>query len=470
MSQITDYTRTFSDVTSQTLVDMFGIETTSSSDIVETSSVKTERTFIISLYYTGSVYGEYLLALDEETAARIIGLDAPITDENRDEVREEICDALSETLNTIVGESIVHVQETHPKLTLTAPRIFFGEIRYPQFKTGSTIVETEAGPIECHFCLDLMRLDLATSYDEAMESLLGVNDQLKAANRHLAEQQAQLVHTEKMASVGILASGVAHEINNPLFFVDANLTALTDYVAIIESVLRLYDQFAASLESSSGVAKEKLESIREEADEHDLDFVIEDTKELMLETREGISRIREIVQSLKDFSQVERAGSSEADLNVIVENSCGLFGSELPSNCKIEKSYGELPKLVCNAAEIGQVLASVILNATQAVAENGSIVVTSEVTDADVVLTVEDDGVGIPKEHIEHIFEPFYSTKPEGEGTGLGLSIAYGLVHKHNGSITISSEEGCGTKAIITLPITTPSSTAEPVPTASLES
>lgn len=470
MAKITDFTRTFADVTSQTLVDMFGVETSSRTDVEETSSVETDRTFIVSLHYTGSVYGEYLLAIDEETAARIIEWDGPITDENREEVRDEICDALTETLNTIVGESILHVQDSHPKLTLTAPRVFFGTIRYPKFTTGRTVLDTSAGPIECHFCLDAMRLDLATSYDEAMETLLGVNEQLKAANRHLAEQQAQLVHTEKMASVGILASGVAHEINNPLFFVDANLTALTDYVSIIESVLSLYDKLTESLQGSSGDWSKDLDTIREKKDDQDLEFVLEDTKQLMSETRDGIGRIREIVQSLKDFSQAERDGTSEADINVIADNSCRLFASELPENCQIENRFGELPKLVCNAAEIGQALACVILNATQAVAEGGSVTVTSEATESDVVITVEDDGVGISEEHIEHIFEPFYTTKPEGEGTGLGLSIAYGLVHKHNGSITISSEGESGTKAIITLPLETKVSPTQPVSTANKES
>lgn len=470
MNKIIDYTRTFSEVTSQTLVDMFGVETTSQSEIEESSSVETDRSFIVSLYYTGSVYGEYLLALDESTAAGIIGLDSEITDENRDEVREEFCDALSETLNTIVGESIVHVQETHPKLTLTAPRIIFGKIKYPQFKTGRTVIQTDAGPIECHFCLDLMRLDLATSYDEAMETILGVNEQLKAANRNLAEQQAQLVHTERMASVGILASGVAHEINNPLFFVDANLTALTDYVSTIESVMGLYEQLKDSLEGCSGTWNKQLDSIREETDEQDLEFVMEDTKQLMSETRQGIGRIREIVQSLKDFSQAERVGSAEADVNVIVENSCGLFANDLPEGCVIEKHFDDLPKLVCNAAEIGQVLATLILNAKQAIAKDGCIVVTSRATKSDVILTVEDNGDGIPDEHIEHIFEPFYSTKPEGEGSGLGLSIAYGLVHKHNGSISITSENGAGTKATITLPIASTMTQQEPVSTANMES
>ena len=452
MSNILDYTNTFAEVTAQTLVDMFGIETSARDDIAEESSVQTSRSFIVSLYYTGSVYGEYLLALDEETAARIIGWEDPITDENRDEVREEVCDALSETLNTIVGESIVHLQEAYPKLTLTAPRIFFGEIRYPQFKTGRTVLTTEAGEIECHFCLDLMRLDLATSYDEAMQSMVEINEQLKEANRHLAEQQAQLVHSERMASVGVLASGVAHEINNPLFFVEANLTTLNDYVAIIESTIGRYDSFCESLKGSNGTWVKELEAVIEERDDQDLDFVMEDTKQLVAETRNGCGRIKGIVQGLKDFSQAENVGAVEADINSIAENSCDLIGGSLPEGCTLEKNLSDIPKLICNAGEIGQVLTGVLRNATQAVNGDGKIVVSTEFENSEIVILVEDNGPGIPEDHIEKIFEPFYTTKAEGEGAGLGLSIAYGIIRRHNGSLTVSCPPAQGTQVKITLP------------------
>ncbi|MFK8110747.1 MAG: ATP-binding protein [Rubripirellula sp.] len=453
MSNIIEYTNTFADVTVQTLVDMFGIETSGRKDIEEVTSVQTERSFIVSLYYTGSVYGEYLLALDEATAAKIIGWEGSITDENREEVREEICDALSETLNTIVGESIVHLQESYPKLTLTAPRIFFGEVRYPQFKTGRTVLNTEVGQIECHFCLDLMRLDLATSYDEAMQNMVEINDQLKKANQNLAEQQAQLVHSEKMASVGVLASGVAHEINNPLFFVDTNITTLTDYIQVIESTFGLYENLASSLQGTTGEWMKDLDSIRSENEVQDIEFVMEDTKELMAETREGISRIKEIVTSLKDFSQAEKVGRIESSINDIAQNTFDLFKSDLPENCELVKNFGELPKVVCNPAEIGQVLAGVFLNASQALSDGGQVTFESIATDSDIVVTFEDTGCGIPEKHIDRIFEPFYSTKPEGEGRGLGLSIAYGIIQKHQGSISISSDEGQGTKVVISIPL-----------------
>lgn len=453
MKTIVEQTDIFGDIAAQAITDMFSIAIHNRSQAVENNSVETNGKFIVSIYYTGTVYGEYMLAMDEATAARVIGFNEHIGDENRMQVRELICDAMAETLNTIVGQAIIHLQQSYAKLTFTAPRIFFGEIRYPNFRTGRTTLLTEAGEIECHFCLDLMRLDLATSYQEAMGTLLDVNAKLREAYRHLAEQQAQLVLTEKMASVGILASGVAHEINNPLFFVDANLSTLGEYVTIVDSILTLYEKLCVSLQDSDGHWVADLDVILNENRQQDIDFVMEDTKQLLCETREGIARIKNIVQGLRNFSQMDQGGMAEADVNLIAENSVALVAGTFSKNCRVELHLGTLPKLVCNAAEIGQVFASVLMNASQAIENEGTIVIRSESTSSDIVLITEDSGSGIAPEHIDHIFEPFYTTRAEGDGTGLGLSIAYGIVQKHNGSISVSSTVGVGTKVTIRLPI-----------------
>ncbi|MCA9176265.1 MAG: chemotaxis protein CheX [Planctomycetales bacterium] len=459
MPQIIEQTQTFARIAGRNLADMFGIEPEAVSEVTETPSVVTSKSFIVSIYYTGTVYGEYLLAMDEETAARVIGFEDPICDENRDELRDEICDALCELLNTVVGESIVHLQSSHAKLTVTPPRSFFGALRYPKFRTGRATLETSAGAIECHFCLDLMRLDLATSYAEAMSSLLEVNAKLKEANRHLAEQQAQLVHTEKMASVGILASGVAHEINTPLFFVDANLGSLEDYVQVIESTLRLYERLCESLQGVEGLWTEELRKIQVESEEQDIEFVVEDTKQLLRESQQGIARIKDIVQGLRDFSQIDRSGLADVDLNVLAENAYALLAGELPENCRVEWQLdSRIPRVVCNAAEIGQVVTGVLLNAGQAcrhcdAEREFSIAIRTDVSDAAVTVTIEDNGHGIAPENLDRVFEPFFTTRDEGDGAGLGLSIAYGILRRHQGSIGISSRQGSGTRVTIRLPL-----------------
>ena len=373
MDNVDKHAASFATIAARTCADMFGIETRSESEVQSTPSVETNKSFIISIYYTGTVYGEYLLAMDEQTAAKMIGIEDAVTDQNRELIRSDVCDAMSEMLNTIVGEAIVGLQETYAKLTITAPRIYFGEVRYPSFRTDRVSLQTDAGEIECHFCLDLMRLDLAASYTEAMDSLVVINTKLEAANRRLADQQTQLVHSAKMASVGVLASGVAHEINNPLFFVDGNLTTLTDYIKVIDSTIGLYETLCESLGCTDGVCPPELSQIQSEVEEHDLAFVLEDTKELVQETREGVARIKAIVQGLKDFSQVDRCGTTETNLNEVVENTCNLIQSQFPENCDLVLDLVSLPNVVCNAGDLGQALSGVLLNASQALPNGGTI-------------------------------------------------------------------------------------------------
>lgn len=442
MSNLLYYTSSYQRITERVLGEMFGVVDIVASPSVEITSVKTCKSFIVSLYYTGTVYGEYLLAMDETVAARIVGIEETIDDGNREDVRSTICDALTETLNVIVGEAIVDLQDCFAKLTITAPRVYFGEIRYPQFRTGKSVLQTPAGEVECFFCLDQMRLSLATSYEEAVSSLVQINTQLKEANRKLSEQQRQLVHAEKMASIGVLASGVAHEINTPLFLVDMNLAVLDENVALIETILRRYDELENSLPSHSMLTK---------ADE-DFTRVLRDTREVVNEARDGVNRIKWIVANLKEFAELDCNGFTASNLNLIAKNACNLVSHLLPAGSRIDQELSDLPLVQCNAGEIGQVLANVLTNATQAIREKGRIVLRSEAVDDDVLLVIEDNGVGIAEEHLDRLFDPFYTTKEVGEGAGLGLSTSYGIVKKHFGSISIESTSEVGTKVTVRLP------------------
>lgn len=452
MRHLVDNCKFFQSATVDVLRDLFGIATTVQESVEEIASVHTEKTFIVSIYYTGTVYGEYILAMNEDTAAKILAIDEAEIHSNRLSVRDQVCDAFREALNMIVGKCLVRLQETYAKLTLTPPRVCFGSIRYPNFRTGKSVIQTAFGDIECHFCLDLMRLDLATSYQEALSSLLDVNDKLKQANQQLAQQQAQLVHSEKMASVGMLASGVAHEINNPLFFVDANLNTLGQYINVLDSVVGLYEKLCTRVHT----ADEELQAIISEVNSvraaEDLDFVLEDTVHLLEESRQGLTRIKSIVKGLKEFSQVDIIGTTESDLNLIVHNAVTLLTHEFGGNRRIIIECQEIPNVLCNAAEIGQVILNLLLNASQAIDEIGYIRIRTYAKESDVFLEIQDDGCGISPENIRRIFEPFFTTKPVGKGTGLGLTIAYGIIQKHNGNIAIESEPGSGTLVRVRLP------------------
>lgn len=453
MKQLLENTLHFRSSTNRVLADMFGLTDIAMSDAIETPTVETDKSFIVSIYYTGTVYGEYQLAMDQETAARILGIEDPMDDSNREMIQEQICDAFSEVLNMIVGESLVHLQSTYAKLTLTPPRIFFGKIRYPKFRTGKATLTTSCGTIECHFCLDLMRLDLATSYNDALQSLLEVNSKLKQANQHLAEQQSQLVHSEKMATVGMLASGIAHEINNPLFFVESNLSTLNDYVGVIESMVGLYENLCISVRSDAQDYQDALAALRTESEQQDIEFVLQDTNALVKETREGVRRIKTIVKGLKDFSHTDIGGIADADLNQIINNTLSLFAHEWRDRCEFILDSQELPRVVCNAGEIGQVLLHMILNAAQSIDDKGRVAIATYALASDAVIVIEDSGRGIPSDVLDRIFDPFFTTKEEGKGVGLGLSIAYGIIRKHNGSISVESKLGQGTKFTVRLPL-----------------
>jgi len=236
MSQWKKYVADFIEVTRRCLEQSFGVAGKPGTQIQELERFSTQKGFAVSIYFTGTVYGEFILAMDESTGARMLelaGEDA--SDEELQEVRKDLVDAFSELLNMVVGESILSLRDTYSKLTFTAPRAFFGAIHYPSIRAAKGTIRTDFGEVECHFYLDTMRLDLAASYREAMRNLVDVNRVLEETNQKLKDQQAQLVHTAKMASVGTLAAGVAHEINNPLAFVNANLGTLNGYGGIFQS-------------------------------------------------------------------------------------------------------------------------------------------------------------------------------------------------------------------------------------------
>lgn len=438
--------------TQQAISSMFGVPTKLLQSVGEHKSLSTDKQFIVSIFYTGTVYGEYILAMAPETAMTIIGHDPDSNGEALQEAKTDISDAFSEALNMIVGESITQLHKVYSKLTFTTPRIHFGEVRYPNVMTGSGTLECDAGAIECHFYLDCMRLDLATSYDEAVHSLLGVNNKLKEANRCLQEQQAQLVHSEKMASVGMLAAGVAHEINNPLMFIDSNFTSLTDYLDVIQAMFSVYESLASSVKLIGNTVDGPLKAVADYKEEEDIDFIMEDTKSLLSETKEGIDRIKSIVQGLKEFSHVDSAGYNDTDLNLVIENTLKLVWNQIKYHCTVEKTLGDIPNLQCNKGEVGQVLVNLLVNAAQAIHEEGTISITSALVGDDVIVKVTDTGTGMTPDQLKKIFSPFYTTKPVGKGTGLGLSISYGIMQRHGGSIEVESKEGVGTSFALHFP------------------
>jgi PAS domain S-box-containing protein len=284
------------------------------------------------------------------------------------------------------------------------------------------------------------------------EALQRKGDEQQALIEKLQQAQAQLLQSEKMASIGQLAAGVAHEINNPVGFVNSNMGTLCKYVETLFGVVQKIEELA--LAGDCGARNQALlQQIREDAD---LEFLKEDTVQLVRESMEGLTRVTHIVQSLKDFSHVGEIDWQFADLHHGLDSTLMIAANEIKYKARVDRQYGKLPLVKCLASELNQVFMNLIVNASQAIRGSGVITISTECRGKQVTVTIEDNGEGIPAENLGRIFNPFFTTKPVGQGTGLGLSLSYNIVAKHGGRIDVQSEPGLGTRFVITLPVDGP--------------
>ncbi len=271
-------------------------------------------------------------------------------------------------------------------------------------------------------------------------------EQLILINR-LEEAHNQLLQSEKMASIGQLAAGVAHEINNPIGFVNSNLGSLQQYVQKLLKLLATYEQHEAELATESRSMLGKLKK------EIDIAYLREDVSDLLNESLGGLQRVKRIVQDLKDFSHVGDSEMQWASLEEGLESTLNVVWNELKYKTEVIKDYGKLPEVECIPSQINQVFMNLLVNAGQAIKEKGTITLRTRHEGENVCVEIADTGSGIPQEIINRIFDPFFTTKPVGTGTGLGLSITHGIIRKHNGRIEVVSELGKGTTFRVIVPV-----------------
>ena len=292
-----------------------------------------------------------------------------------------------------------------------------------------------------------------TEMRAAQEELGQRFNQLQATHHKLEQTQNQLLQSDKMASIGQLAAGVAHEINNPVGFVSSNLNTLRQYVA---SLLTLVDAYAgARTDPTSPAAAQRLASTQAEVE---LDYLKEDLPQLLDESADGLSRVKKIVQDLKDFSRVDQADWQEADLNAGLESTLNVVRHEVKYKADVVKALTPLPSVLCLAGQLNQVFMNLIVNASHAIAERGVITLASGVQDGWAWVQVDDTGSGMSDEVQRRIFEPFYTTKDVGKGTGLGLSLSFSIVKRHGGEIQVRSTPGVGSAFRVWVPIAGPGS------------
>jgi two-component system NtrC family sensor kinase len=281
-----------------------------------------------------------------------------------------------------------------------------------------------------------------------------LEERVRQVTRELEARQAQLIQSEKLASLGQMAASIAHEINNPVSYVASNVSLLDEYIAVLLELLGLYQQVEQRLGSPPpGTVADLLEQVRTVRERERLEEILQDLKEMMGDSREGISRIREFVQSLKTFVREEPGSPQETDLNQVLQMTLRMLRHEFKHKCDVHTELAPLPPLRCFPTQLNQVFLNLLINAAQAIEQQGEIRITTSREGDEAVVRITDTGAGMGPETLGKLFTPFFTTKPAGQGTGLGLTICYSIIERHKGRIDVESERGRGTTFTVRLPL-----------------
>ena len=295
---------------------------------------------------------------------------------------------------------------------------------------------------------------------EIEKQLRRSRSELQLTIKQLQKTQAQIIQSEKMASIGQLAAGVAHEINNPVAFVNSNLNTMTQYQAQLADLLKKSMTIITTLRNGGkaeplpDTLAAAVAEVEDLAEEIDLEFLCEDFPQLIEESLEGAVRIRQIVSDLKDFAHPGEQERVATDINQGLDTTINIVWNEIKYKATLVRDYGDIPRVICYPQQLNQVFMNLLVNAAQALEKDGEIVVKTRHADDHVIVQISDNGCGIPEDIQSKIFDPFFTTKEIGTGTGLGLNMAYNIIKKHNGRIEVDSSVGSGTTFTILLPET----------------
>ncbi len=349
-------------------------------------------------------------------------------------------------INILIAQGKVQMIGQKPKQWCFMP------FRADKLKGGISIQTYSDEPFSMS---DITVMNFLVMHIGNLLSLRYTKDELEQNYEELKRTQVQLVQSEKLASIGQLAAGVAHEINNPIGYVNSNLSSLkgyaTDFMVYIEA-LELFEKNV----KDKGLAEfseelNKLEALKKQLD---IEYLKDDIEDILKESAFGMEKVRDIVQSLKNFSRLDQEDEpQEADINECIEQTLKIVWNDLKYKCEVEKHFAELPDIYCFPGQLNQVIMNLLVNAGHAIEEKGVITITTLKEGDNCLIKIRDSGKGIPEQNIQKLFEPFFTTKPVGQGTGLGLSISYGIMQKHGGSISVDSTEGVGTEFTLTIPM-----------------
>jgi signal transduction histidine kinase len=280
----------------------------------------------------------------------------------------------------------------------------------------------------------------------ANQELTERHQELEEAYQELARAQDQLIQSEKLASLGLLVAGVAHELNNPISFIHSNLDFIAEYVERLKGIIEAYE----AIDIPDGPARWRVEELRKQAR---LDFILQTLDELIASCQQGTERVKKIVIDLRTFSRTDEIGPMKVDLHEGIETTLNLLTKEYKDRIAVHQDYGDLPQVECYPGQVNQVFMNLLLNAGQAISGRGDVWIKTSREGDRMTIAIKDNGCGIPEKDLLKIFDPFFTTKKVGEGMGLGLSIAYGVIKKHGGSIRVTSEVGKGTEFTVELPV-----------------
>lgn len=287
-------------------------------------------------------------------------------------------------------------------------------------------------------------------FNNMMDILEAKNRDLEQAYGQLKDSHAQILQQEKMASIGQLAAGVAHEVNNPIGFISSNLGTLNKYIVRLKEFIALQDSFIESY-ISSPVAATPIQ-LGDKRRQLKIDHIMSDAGKLIDESLEGADRVKSIVMDLKNFCRMDDAEQRPGDINKGLESTINIAWNEIKYKATLNKELGDIPLTLCNLGQLNQVFMNILVNAAQAIEKQGEINVKTWNDGESIFVSISDTGSGIPAEKVNRIFDPFFTTKEVGKGTGLGLSIAYDIIKKHGGHIDVTSEVGKGSTFIVQVP------------------
>ena len=348
-----------------------------------------------------------------------------------------------------IGEYAGHTQTLHACLWKTDTQLrLLAEYDIEELeRLNDTVLDLNRGYADTQ--LELAQTNLKLQQRELrLEELVS---QLTDINTELKKAQNYLIQSEKLASIGLLAAGVAHEINNPISFVNSNLGTLKSYVDNLLVIINAYDTASVNCSSNDFVKVNELKI------KMDLSNLKVDIMPLLDESQDGLDRVKIIIQGLKNFSRIGATENwSSVDIHRGLESTLSVVWNEFKFKCEVRKEYANLPLIQCELSQINQVFMNLFVNAAHAIEDRGIVTIRTGQKNDEIWIEIIDTGKGIPEENLAHIFDPFFTTKPVGKGTGLGLSISYGIVKKHHGRIEVQSEIGQGTTFRVWLPINQP--------------